>query len=439
MRGAPYSADGGYVPDDQRPLTALLDAAYIVPGGVHTFVNGDPCQNFDKQDVPDEPHRALLHDEGQRPLLPLASEDAPLPRARRDVVRLHEGEVTSRDELLAQKARHLAFVEERLRGVEAEGAWRENVTRAVEALLDAPLGEVAPPAVIAGALERIANAAMFDAIAAPLAAAIEGAVIAEISADASAIGDHVPEDARRALTRLLARRGLAPERLIRETCQQEAARELMREILSDALREFQTRVNPFSAEWGLPALLKKLSPFGFGVGKTFDVFRADFERRLEPEMKKFLQGASRHALARMTEMTVAKWDEPSFVALREELLRWALAQPVRDLTAGVPRDVFADARAAALHVARGLLLDPALAARRRVLVREIVLPRAGLRVRDALADIGARIEIDAAAIADLTWPAAKTALGSPAARAWFASLVTDFYDAEVAALPPAAG
>ena len=29
-----------------RPLTALLDA-YIVPQGVHTFVNGEPCQSFD--------------------------------------------------------------------------------------------------------------------------------------------------------------------------------------------------------------------------------------------------------------------------------------------------------------------------------------------------------------------------------------------------------
>jgi hypothetical protein len=346
--------------------------------------------------------------------------------------------VTDREALLALKARHLAFVEDRLLGAEAEGAWRANVARAIEALLDAPVGQVAPPEVIAGALERLASGAAFDAMVAPFAAVIEAAVVKEMGAERGAIGDHVPPDARRALTRMLRRRGLAPERLIREACQQDAARELMGEILSDALREFQTRVNPFSAEWGLPALLKKLSPFGFGVGKTFDVFRADFERRLEPEMKKFLQGASRHALARMTEMAVAKWDEPSFVALREELLRWALAQPVRDL-AGVPPDVFADAREAALLVARGLLVDPALAARRRALVREIVAPRAAVRVRDALANVGARFEIDAAALADLTWPAARTALGSPAARAWFASLVTDFYDAEVAALPPAAG
>jgi hypothetical protein len=46
LAGAPGSDDGGFVPDPSKPLTALLDA-YIVPGGVHTFVNGNPCEAFD--------------------------------------------------------------------------------------------------------------------------------------------------------------------------------------------------------------------------------------------------------------------------------------------------------------------------------------------------------------------------------------------------------
>lgn len=46
ISGAPGSADGGFVPDPSRRLTGLLDA-YIVPGGVHTFTNGNPCEAFD--------------------------------------------------------------------------------------------------------------------------------------------------------------------------------------------------------------------------------------------------------------------------------------------------------------------------------------------------------------------------------------------------------
>ncbi len=45
LLGKPFGADLAWAPKG-RPLTALLDA-YIVPQGVHTFVNGDPCQGFD--------------------------------------------------------------------------------------------------------------------------------------------------------------------------------------------------------------------------------------------------------------------------------------------------------------------------------------------------------------------------------------------------------
>ena len=43
--GVPGGPDLAWAPAG-RPLTALLDA-YIVPQGVHTFVNGEPCQGFD--------------------------------------------------------------------------------------------------------------------------------------------------------------------------------------------------------------------------------------------------------------------------------------------------------------------------------------------------------------------------------------------------------
>jgi hypothetical protein len=45
LGGKPKAPDLSWMPAG-RPLTALLDA-YIVPGGVHTFVNGEPCQSFD--------------------------------------------------------------------------------------------------------------------------------------------------------------------------------------------------------------------------------------------------------------------------------------------------------------------------------------------------------------------------------------------------------
>ncbi len=45
LLGVPRSEDGGWVPDGRR-VTGLLDA-YVVPEGTHTFVFGNPCENWD--------------------------------------------------------------------------------------------------------------------------------------------------------------------------------------------------------------------------------------------------------------------------------------------------------------------------------------------------------------------------------------------------------
>jgi hypothetical protein len=44
LRGVPYGDDGAWTPSQR--VTGLLDA-YIVMQGVHTFVNGNPCESFD--------------------------------------------------------------------------------------------------------------------------------------------------------------------------------------------------------------------------------------------------------------------------------------------------------------------------------------------------------------------------------------------------------
>lgn len=51
LLGVPANLPNGghdldYKPDPAKPLVALLNA-YVVPQGTHTFVNGEPCQNFD--------------------------------------------------------------------------------------------------------------------------------------------------------------------------------------------------------------------------------------------------------------------------------------------------------------------------------------------------------------------------------------------------------
>src|SRR5262249_37749361 len=123
-----------------------------------------------------------------------------------------------------------------------------------------------------------------------------------------------------------------PARLLREALENEAAEEVMRDVLYDALKEFSEKVNPFFADWGLPSLLKKLSPFGLGaMSKGFDSVRVEFDRRLEPEIRKFLLGFSRRALKNVADFTIDKADEPEFVAIRKRLVHFLLERRVAEL------------------------------------------------------------------------------------------------------------
>jgi hypothetical protein len=45
LEGVPFAADTGVAPSG-RPLLGVLNA-YVLPGGQHVFVNGDPCKAFD--------------------------------------------------------------------------------------------------------------------------------------------------------------------------------------------------------------------------------------------------------------------------------------------------------------------------------------------------------------------------------------------------------
>jgi hypothetical protein len=333
------------------------------------------------------------------------------------------------------RARHLAYIEERLASAEAEAEWRANCRAGLEALLDARLGDVAPGSILADAIDRLLSPELLERVARPLSRELLAVAMAELSKHEEPLGARFPPAARERVELLLARPGLVPARLIRETLEQEAMEEMMREILRDALNEFFEKANPFFGEWGIAGLLKKLTPFGIGVTKTLETVKAEFDRRLEPEIRKFLQGFSRRALKTMADVTIQRWDEPSFVAIRFELLAWVLGQKVSDLARSVPFDVLDEAQSIELEIARAISADPNVSARRRELIEAAVTSRAGARLAEVLGELGVsvRVDEDARAFADATWPWVRAATRSGPFRAWLASFVGDFYDREISA------
>lgn len=336
--------------------------------------------------------------------------------------------------LTALKARHLAFLEARVVSPKAEAEWQANLTAGYRDLLATPLRELVRAGALADAADAVLTSAALEQAVRPIARRALTEAIASLRAEKGKVGDHLSPVARERLGKLLERPGLLPDRFLREIVKEDAIDEVMRDVLYDALKEFTEKVNPFFAEWGLPALLKKISPFG--LGKGLGSLRADFDKRLEPEIRKFLQGFSKKNLARMAEFTIEHGDEPKFIAARKRLAEWLLAQGIADLARATDAEAVLLGQDIALDVIALEIDRSEHRARRRALIEQAIAARQDRTLNEALNELGVAFTPDFGAIAAATWPAARAALASPAARAWFASIVGEFYDAELAALDP---
>ena len=333
------------------------------------------------------------------------------------------------------KARHIAFMQARLVSSEAERDWRTNVEAAGVALLDTKVADLVDPERLADAIDAILNKAIVHRALRPAIVAAAVIVESRLRSDHNKAGEYVTPEVRARIDRLMEQPGLMPERLWREALENPAAETVMRDVLYEALTEFMDKVNPFFADWGLPGLLRRLSPFGFGAaGKVLESVRAEFDRRLEPEIRKFLRGFSRRALSHVADLSIKKADEPEFIAIRKQLVGWVLDQPVGELCPP-PGDVRSDAaRVAALDWMEHLLARPDLRHEWRDAIDDLCTLHARQTLREALASYGIDPSVvvgAAGAVADASWPAVKAALSSEAVRGWVEKVVGEFYDVEM--------
>ncbi len=333
--------------------------------------------------------------------------------------------------LIALKARHLAYLEARLVSAEAEAEWKKNLGPVVSDLLSTRVGDLASPTRLADAADALFTAEAVERTVRPLARHIVNIVLAELRTEKGTVSARVPAATKKRIDELLERPGLFPDRMVRAMIEEDAIEEVMRDTLYDALKEFSEKVNPFVAEWGLPALLKRLGPFG--MGKGLDTMRADFEKRLDPEIRKFLLGMSRKSLHKMVELTIAKADEPRFVAVRKTLARWLLEQEIATLARGTDAEMVLLGQEIALDITAAELSRDGFRARRRALIEAALVDRKDRTLREVLAELGVDLVLDEGALAAASFPLVRSAFATPTVRAWLAGIVGEFYDAEIAA------
>ncbi len=167
--------------------------------------------------------------------------------------------------IAALRARHVAFLAERLVDDRARGDFIRSVETGYDHVLAQPLrallGE--PKTLVESFAATLSNEAVRGLLA-PIAAEIHRRVVADLRADDAKIGDYVPEAARASIAEIVARPDLVPEELIRKILDDDVFEEIMRDQMYDGLVEFNESVNPFFADWGLPALIKRFMPIGSG-------------------------------------------------------------------------------------------------------------------------------------------------------------------------------
>ncbi len=336
----------------------------------------------------------------------------------------------------ATKQRFSAFLAARLSSPAAKAEWRANLELGYRELGSRTLGDVLPQGALLKCIEIAKRPELYEKVVSKIAAAVHAEAYPRVVAHRATLGSYVPDDAKKKIDLLLARPNLVNPTLIREMLAQEAMKDLMEDVLEGALKEFNQNVNPFFADWGIPAIVKKVMPIGSGaVLKSLESVRAEFDKRLDPEIKKFLGAFSKKALDRTATLMTEKGDSPKFVELRKAVAAWLYAQPIGDLTKG------ADAEAVKLGQEAGVLVAARVAASKD-LAQEVEASIAAFYKKhetESLDAIRKAYGIDYApdfdALAEATWPIVERAASSATLNAWAASVVGEFLSQE-AATPP---
>ena len=318
----------------------------------------------------------------------------------------------------------LRFLREWLASDEARDAWLVYATKASELLLQQPLASLVEIAAIERAIDSSTSVEAVEHTAEPTARAVATELAQRLNEREEPAADFLSGDARNKLDELVARADIIDEALSTALVRDSAMEAVMRDVLYDALVEFDKRVNPFFADWGIPALLDSLPRVVRGsVKKAFVGMRDDFSKRLEPEIRRFLEVFARRSLEQSVELTLSKSADPEFVALRKNVLAAVLDRPLSELCWAPSEERGSQLIEALTAVIRDVLSHATTRAELKRAARELLVDRWGSRQLGEVLDELAIKPPDVAPVAEAAWPALRAVLSGDAAMAQISELL----------------
>jgi hypothetical protein len=332
---------------------------------------------------------------------------------------------TTLDEL---KKHHIAFLEQRLVGDQAHQDWLQAVRDGHESLLSLRIREVLDAPMITNAVVGALNMESAREFYVPIFRELAREALTVGKGSETTIDELLAPELRQAAEKLLESRDLIPAPLVRKVFEQRAVEDAMHDTLYDGLTQFNTTANPFFAEWGLPAILKKM-PFGGGmILASMDAMRSEFDRRLEPEIRKFLATFSRSATGQLTELVISRSGDPKFIELRKNIASFLYAQSISDLLADVDDEIVEKYAALAEDTLSGVL-ERGLAEEQLRTTLEAMAEEVGDMTFDEWLSehhIVERPDLDS--LAEALWPHVEQALRSPIVLALLTEVTSEFYD-----------
>jgi len=324
--------------------------------------------------------------------------------------------------------RHVAFLQERLTSDQARDDWVEGLRDAYSRILTVRIGDVLDPAAVAAGISKALTTESVRDHFAPIARRLNQSAFDSLKQGRTLLGDYVPEEARREIDALLERPDLVPDALVRKVFEQQVVVDAIDDTLYDGLLQFNTTVNPFFADWGLPSVIKRVPIGGSLILASMEAIRTEFERRLEPEIRKFVAVFSRRAIGEMTEAFLARSQDPKLVELRRNVVAFLYSQSLSDLLAGVDTTTAGHAGRAIEIVAVDLVETDRLANGLRDALERIVEKHGDATFGQWLEEVGAAGRPDVEAWAELLWPQVRLAMRSDLVRGYLERITAEFYD-----------
>jgi hypothetical protein len=304
-------------------------------------------------------------------------------------------------------------------------AMRKDWPRLIEAswaqLMQTPLEQAMPRDAALALLDSYLQPDRIADMVRPGVRVILPAAVTQMRQDKQAAGRWVPEDAKVAMRRLASERGLVHEDWVRALFRQEAVEAVMADVLYRGIREFST-IMPRIFLRLLPT--SRLPGFG-GAGKMGKRVIDELEKLIEPEIKSFLSGGTQRALARAAEFAIDHIEDPSYVALRSNMVDFALSKSPSFHAQALTDDRLKSLEPIVESIAKQIAsLDES----RRIALEVFTAVTQDLEerpVRDVLDQIGIGSMPDFELWAAATWPAVQVYLSAPGVGSWLDGLVDE--------------